>query len=618
MDYPKIDLSTVDLLALIGADVPLRLKSKHVPGCGPEYCGPSPDGSASQDGFIVWPDHPKGKGLWWNRPQDTHGDAVDYLRTYKGMSYTEAVKALTGNQAIPPTPKANGAPKSKDKKPRGKLTHTFDYDATHRVLRFEQLKALPQTLIDGVWVSGESDKTEWPLWNEETIYESAGDRDSWVLFVEGEKTARALEPMGFIVTTAQGGAGRAKNYWQPHYTAALTGRNVAILRDQDQPGHEYGETVAQHLYDHAARIKIIDLPGIEYRETHGDDPENWRDNGGRVVDLQRIILNTPDYRPTPKTLQLEPLDNGWRLVPANEVKQRPPLKWLLPDKLALGCVSVLFGDPGTGKSALALGWAVSIAQQHTVIYAAGEGTYQDRLLAQELQTKQHLDNLAFFEDAISLTNDTQVDNFISLVYPAAPTLIVFDTLARIIGGDENSTQDMQTVMNACERIARETGAAILLVHHSNKAGGYRGNSALKGAISIMMELQKDDDRLKLTWEKARDRRDSTPEYYRILEIATRRNEAGEQITAPLVMAAEKTAWVKGSPLSKNQRAILECLNMETFVTAGCKAKDIAEICKIGGSSIHSALSNMLKFGYVRQSKKGDPYFITEEGKVALH
>jgi RecA-family ATPase len=79
-------------------------------------------------------------------------------------------------------------------------------------------------------------------------------------------------------------------------------------------------------------------------------------------------------------------------------------------------------------------------------------------------------------------------------------LIVIDTLARVMGaGDENSTQAMNTVLNSAKRIQRETGAAVLIVHHEGKdaSRGSRGSSALPAAIDVAFGMVKDAMRIDL-------------------------------------------------------------------------------------------------------------------------
>jgi len=73
-------------------------------------------------------------------------------------------------------------------------------------------------------------------------------------------------------------------------------------------------------------------------------------------------------------------------------------------------------------------------------------------------------------------------------------------------GDENSKKDVQPVFNKLRTIAENTGAAIVIIHHSNKQGGYRGSSAIKGNIEAMIqvEYQEKSKQITFTSEKNRD------------------------------------------------------------------------------------------------------------------
>ena len=67
-------------------------------------------------------------------------------------------------------------------------------------------------------------------------------------------------------------------------------------------------------------------------------------------------------------------------------------------------------------------------------------------------------------------------------------LVVIDTLRKFHGADENASGPMTTLTQVLDEIARDTGAAVLFCHHSNKlamaegkgdeAGASRGSSAL--------------------------------------------------------------------------------------------------------------------------------------------
>lgn len=78
----------------------------------------------------------------------------------------------------------------------------------------------------------------------------------WV--VEGEKDADNLGRVGLTATTNPGGAGN----WRDEYSGELRGVRVVILPDNDGPGHEHAQAVAQRLQGVAAEVRTLHLPGL--------------------------------------------------------------------------------------------------------------------------------------------------------------------------------------------------------------------------------------------------------------------------------------------------------------------------------------------------------------------
>ncbi len=82
----------MDVLTLYQA-LPLagEIKSKG----GGEYCGPCPS-YGGRDRFILWPEHQSGAkgGRFLCRGCGVQGDAVAFLREFRGLSYPEACEAL--------------------------------------------------------------------------------------------------------------------------------------------------------------------------------------------------------------------------------------------------------------------------------------------------------------------------------------------------------------------------------------------------------------------------------------------------------------------------------------------------------------------------------------------
>ena len=86
----------------------------------------------------------------------------------------------------------------------------------------------------------------------------AADPTDPVYIVEGEKDADRLASLGFVVTTSSGGS---NGKW-PDLSEPFAGRTIYIIPDNDEPGHKYAQRVAQHLHGTAAKVAIVELPGL--------------------------------------------------------------------------------------------------------------------------------------------------------------------------------------------------------------------------------------------------------------------------------------------------------------------------------------------------------------------
>lgn len=107
--------------------------------------------------------------------------------------------------------------------------------------------------------------------------------DELVLVVEGEKAAEAAREIGLLATTSSHGAKAAgRTDWTP-----LSGRRVAILPDNDEPGQGYALDVARTLrgLDPLVDIRIVQLPDLP---EHGDVVEHIASLRARGLDERQI------------------------------------------------------------------------------------------------------------------------------------------------------------------------------------------------------------------------------------------------------------------------------------------------------------------------------------------
>jgi uncharacterized protein YjhX (UPF0386 family) len=153
-----------------------------------------------------------------------------------------------------------------------------------------------------------------------------------------------------------------------------------------------------------------------------------------------------------------------------------------------------------------------------------------------------------------------------------------------------------------DMIRQETDAAIAIVHHTGKAGSYRGSSALYGSVESWIDVSNDDGLITVSCGKSKDAEPFPPRYLRMVPSAD-----------SVVLLPADQVDQRNAPLSEGQRKILETLALDIFRDAGAKRSEIVSASGINERTIFRILSRMKRDRLINQSKKGDPYFISDEG-----
>lgn len=134
-----------------------------------------------------------------------------------------------------------------------------------------------------------------------------------------------------------------------------------------------------------------------------------------------------------------------------------------------------------------------------------------------------------------------------------------DTLARAIAGDdENSAQDMAAFIGRVSSIARETGAAVLVVHHPGKddARGMRGSTALFAACDAVIKVTANGDLREVATEKVKDGVIGPLFSYRLKQVELGIDDDGDPITSCVVEGADAPPPHRRTKLSmQHQRAL---------------------------------------------------------------
>jgi len=109
----------------------------------------------------------------------------------------------------------------------------------------------------------------------------------------------------------------------------------------------------------------------------------------------------------------------------------------------------------------------------------------------------------------SVTSDEHTETLRDDIEAIGAKLVVLDSFRRITPGlDENHSNDMGPAVVRIQRLARDTGAAIILIHHRGESDEkyYRGSTAIKDQTELVMIRHGKGTQRRLTFEKGKDPR----------------------------------------------------------------------------------------------------------------
>ena len=197
---------------------------------------------------------------------------------------------------------------------------------------------------------------------------------------------------------------------------------------------------------------------------------------------------------------------------------RSPREAIVENLLYAGNVAVFFGDAGSKKSisindlgvcvALGAPWLKFQTKQGRVLWIDEDNGEDETLERLERSGRGHNVTdapLEFISMAgIDAGNKKQMADLERKIADDDIKLVVIDAWQDVIGGrDEDKSNEMQPLLANLRNIAERTKCVIIIIHHANKAKGYRGSTALKGKVDLMIEVTAQGDNINFTVEKAR-------------------------------------------------------------------------------------------------------------------
>lgn len=188
-------------------------------------------------------------GAWYCHVCKRGGDMLELMGKVWGADFKETLRRLAARAGLD----------SATKKPR-RIVATYDYTDEAGKLLFQAVRFEPKGFSQrrpdgrGGWIWNLQGVRLVPYRLPELVAAGADH----VFIPEGEKDVDNLCRLGLVATCNPMGAGK----WNDSFNKYLKGKRVTLLPDNDQAGRDHALDVARRLYGIAARVEIVELPGL--------------------------------------------------------------------------------------------------------------------------------------------------------------------------------------------------------------------------------------------------------------------------------------------------------------------------------------------------------------------
>ena len=191
-------------------------------------------------------------------------------------------------------------------------------------------------------------------------------------------------------------------------------------------------------------------------------------------------------------------------------------------------------------------------------------------------------------------------------------IVVIDTLAQVsAGANENSAEDMGMVLKRCQNIQKETGALVLLIHHSGKddSKGARGWSGLRAAMDTVIKISSKASHKIAAIDKQKDGDDSFKVNFHLKQFELGFDEDNEPITS-CVVELESSSF---SPIEKPelkgdiQKTIFEILEERVESEKEFLIREVIKRSDVLGKirreySVKRAINHMLQSSILQENQ----------------
>ena len=453
------------------------------------------------------------KNEWYRFSQNKGGHAIDFMKEFYGLSFAEAVKELLGEEGAGETNRRTAKEDAGRQKvcpiplPGLELPERNESCEIARKYLIEQRK-LSEQLVDQMIAKGD-------------IYESKNYHN--VVFVgrDKEQNPRYAAMRGIDENRYRGEArGSEKAYGFGHigtdeklfvFESPIDLLSYITAVSEEWEKHSYislgglSEKAMKRMYTEYPHIHSI------YLCLDNDEPGNERCR--QFVSLIPEKLSVYRLEPVKKDwnecLVAEvPVENMAKQMCWRDAREKPVpvmkmseveetvVQWLWYPFIPFGKVTLIQGNPGKGKTWLAMAIAAYCTngkelpnalpiEPFNVLYQTAEDGIADTIKPRLAKCGADMTRVRFInedEKQLSMTDD----RIEKAIRQNNVRLMIMDPIQAYLGAnvDMNRANEIRPLFRHLSTIAERTGCAIVLIGHLNKSSGSQSDYRSLGSIDI--------------------------------------------------------------------------------------------------------------------------------------
>lgn len=154
--------------------------------------------------------------------------------------------------------------------------------------------------------------------------------------------------------------------------------------------------------------------------------------------------------------------------------------------LVAGSLVLIGGEPGIGKSTLALQVALH-KEDYRVLYVSGEESAE--------QIKLRAERLGVRNEECLVLSETMVENIILQATEHKPQMVVIDSIQTLYSERVESSPGSVSQVRECSalllKFAKESGTPVLIIGHITKEGSIAGPKVLEHIVDVVFQFEGD-------------------------------------------------------------------------------------------------------------------------------